>query len=179
MEKLNELEALAKQCTSMKVDVNTDAAYANFITQIEPEHIIDISEHVRELEQRAEAAEAKLAELDKQEAIFQVEVSGNHWLNAGPVDDSDFTGLPDGVNLLYARPVPAVNLADLVPDGWKLVPIEPTKRMIIDGFESEPSEFWNTPEEWESYQAMSGCGQAAHKTRLCWTAMLAAAPEVE
>lgn len=57
-----------------------------------------------EWKQRAEAAEAKLAELEKQEPVFQVEVSGNHWLNAGPLDDSDFTGLPDGINLLFARP---------------------------------------------------------------------------
>ena len=69
-------------------------------------------QEIADLEQRAEAAEAKLA---KQEAIFQVEASGNHWLNAGPVEDSDFTGLPDGINLLYARPAPAINLADLVP----------------------------------------------------------------
>ncbi|MEZ2587746.1 hypothetical protein [Pantoea agglomerans] len=53
---------------------------------------------------RARVAEAKLAELEKQEPVFQVEVSGNHWLNAGPLDDSDFTGLPEGINLLFARP---------------------------------------------------------------------------
>lgn len=63
---------------------------------------------------RAWTAEEKLAELEKQEAIFQVEVSGNHWLNAGPVEDSDFTGLPDGINLLYARPAPAIDLAELI-----------------------------------------------------------------
>lgn len=105
--------------------------------------------------QRAEAAEAKLAELEKQEAIFQVEVSGNHWLNAGPVDDSDFTGLPDGVNLLYARPAPA---ADLVPEGWKMVPVEPTEEMIAAG-----DQFMD---------GLSSLGDA-------YDAMLAAAPEVE
>jgi len=41
------------------------------------------------------------------EPVFEVEVSGNHWLNAGPVDDSDFSGMPDGVNQLYtATPAP-------------------------------------------------------------------------
>lgn len=65
----------------------------------------------------------------------------------------------------------------LAPDGWKLVPIEPTKSMIVDGFESEPDEDFSKSEEWEEYQSMSGCRQAAHRARLCWAAMLAAAPK--
>ena len=62
--------------------------------------------------------------------------------------------------------------------GWKLVPIEPTEDMVIRGFESKPDEFWSAPDEWEAFEAMSGCQQAAHKARLCWAAMLAAVPEV-
>ena len=73
---------------------------------------------------------------------------------------------------MQAEPVTATT----VPDGWKLVPVEPTKRMVIDGFESEPDETFSEPEEWEAYQAMSGCQQAAHRARLCYAAMLAAAP---
>jgi len=64
-----------------------------------------------------------------------------------------------------------------VADGWKLVPIEPTEDMVIRGFESKPDQFWSTPEEWAEFEAMSGCQQAAHETRLCYAAMLAAAPE--
>ncbi len=71
-------------------------------------------------QERAWTAEEKLAELEKQEPIFQIEVSGNHWLNAGPVEYSDFTGMPDGMNLLYVRPAPAVSLVDLVPDEMTL-----------------------------------------------------------
>lgn len=85
-------------------------------------------------------------------------------------------------NLIY-RPAPLYLAqpvtATAIPSGWKLVPVEPTERMVIDGFESAPDEFWSEPEEWEQYQAMSGCEQAAHKARLCYAAMLAAAPEVE
>lgn len=51
------------------------------------------------------------------EPVFEVEVSGNHWLNAGPVDDSDFSGMPDGVNRLYAAP-PAPVVPDLKPIGF-------------------------------------------------------------
>ncbi len=69
-----------------------------------------------------------------------------------------------------ASPVP------IVPDGWKLVPVEPTANMIIDGFESEPDEFFSEETAWAEYEAMSGCQQAAHRTKLCWTAMLSAAP---
>ena len=49
------------------------------------------------------AMKIALASLEA-EPVFEVEVSGNHWLNAGPVDDSDFSGMPDGVNQLYSAP---------------------------------------------------------------------------
>lgn len=108
MEKLNELDDLVLLVNSK------NNPFDNYST-VKDKTILAIAEAFRALEQRAEAAEAMVAEQAKQEAIFQVEVSGNHWLNAGPVDDSDFTGLPDGVNLLYARPAPAAGLAELVP----------------------------------------------------------------
>lgn len=63
----------------------------------------------------------------------------------------------------------------VIPDGYVLVPIEPTENMVIEGFESEPALVFSKPDEWDAYQAMSGCEQAAHRARLCWAAMLAAA----
>lgn len=79
--------------------------------------------------------------------------------------------LPEGTEL-YAGPQPVA-----VPDGWKLVPVEPTEHMIVNGFESEPDETFSDPVVWEEYQAMSGCQQAAHRAKLCWAAMLAAVPQ--
>ncbi|MDH5022405.1 hypothetical protein [Enterobacter asburiae] len=67
----------------------------------------------------------------------------------------------------------------VIPDGWALVPIEPTEHMIVEGFESEPDEFFSDEEVWEAYDAMSGCQQAAHRAKLCWAAMIAAAPQQE
>ncbi len=73
-------------------------------------------------------------------------------------------------------------LADMersaTPDGWMLVPIEPTEDMVIRGFEYAPDEVLSDADVWEAFDAMSGCQQAAHKARLCYAAMLAAAPEV-
>ncbi|WP_182967555.1 hypothetical protein [Klebsiella sp. WP8-S18-ESBL-06] len=63
-----------------------------------------------------------------------------------------------------------------IPAGWKLVPIEPTEGMIVDGLESEPDEFFSDAKIWAEYEAMSGCQQAAHRAKLCWAAMLSAAP---
>lgn len=63
-----------------------------------------------------------------------------------------------------------------VQEGWKLVPVEPTEKMLIAGFESEPDEFFSKKQDWEAYQEMSGCEQAEHRARLCWNAMLAVAP---
>ena len=62
-------------------------------------------------------------------------------------------------------------------DGWVAVPVEPTENMIIAGFEAGPYEDFSEPEEWEAYQSMSGCQQAAHRAKLCWEAMIKVAPK--
>lgn len=67
--------------------------------------------------------------------------------------------------------------SQVVPDGWVMVPIEPTEDMIVNGFESEPDESFSDAEVWEAYDAMSGCQQAAHRAKLCWSAMISAAPK--
>lgn len=64
-------------------------------------------------------------------------------------------------------------------DGWVAVPVEPTEDMVIAGFEAELREEFRDPEAWEAFEAMSGCEQAAHRAKLCWAAMLAAAPKQE
>lgn len=86
---------------------------------------------------------------------------------------SVITDLERNIAPLYrhAQPVPRV------PDGYVMVPKEPTESMVIAGFESEPDEFFSESEVWEAYQKMSGCEQAAFRARLCWRAMLAAAPQ--
>lgn len=67
----------------------------------------------------------------------------------------------------------------VIPDGWVMVPVEPTEDMIVNGFESEPDESFSDEKEWEAYDAMSGCQQAAYRAKLCWAAMIAAAPNQE
>lgn len=67
----------------------------------------------------------------------------------------------------------------VIPDGWVMVPLEPTEDMIVNGFESEPDESFSDEKEWEAYDAMSGCQQAAHRAKLCWAAMIKAAPKLE
>lgn len=71
-----------------------------------------------------------------------------------------------------------VTTAYKLPEGWVAVPVEPTEDMIVNGFESEPDESFSDEKEWESYEAMSGCQQAAHRATLCWAAMLSAAPKI-
>lgn len=73
----------------------------------------------------------------------------------------------------------SVEIRYVAPPGWVMVPIEPTEHMIVEGFESEPDEFFSEPEVWKAYQAMSGCRQAAHRAKLCWAAMIAAVPTKE
>ncbi|EOZ9154738.1 hypothetical protein ACQYAW_001349 [Citrobacter freundii] len=81
-------------------------------------------------------------------------------------------------NAWYAAMLQAGN-SPVTPDGYVLVPIKPTENMIINGFESEPDEFFSKSEEWDAYQEMSGCEQAAHRAKLCWAAMIKAAPQQE
>lgn len=69
--------------------------------------------------------------------------------------------------------------AQVVPDGWVSVPVEPTENMIIAGFEAELREEFRAPEAWEAFEAMSGCEQAALRAKWCWAAMIAAAPQQE
>ncbi|MGK3116702.1 hypothetical protein [Candidatus Pantoea formicae] len=100
-----------------------------------------------------------------------------HLVDAGAADQEVMDDCEKWVlDRLNAQPV---SQRYKLPDGWKLVPIEPTEDMIVDGFESEPDETFSEAKVWEEYEEMSGCQQAAHRAKLCWQAMLAAAPEVE
>jgi hypothetical protein len=69
---------------------------------------------------------------------------------------------------------PKASAAPVVPDGFQLVPIEPTSDMVVDGFEAA-SEFRDTDE----YTELSGCERSAKSARICYAAMLAAAPQGE
>ncbi|WP_375711056.1 hypothetical protein [Enterobacter cloacae] len=75
--------------------------------------------------------------------------------------------------------VEPVTTAYKLPEGWVAVPVEPTEDMIVNGFESEPDESFSDEKEWEAYDAMSGCQQAAHRARLCWSAMIASRPKLK
>lgn len=91
---------------------------------------------------------------------------------------SDCCPAQNGVNPEQKSLTPAQDGNHLViPDGYVMVPEEPTESMVIAGFESEPDEFFSESEVWEAYQKMSGCEQAAFRARLCWRAMLAAAQQ--
>jgi len=84
--------------------------------------------------------------------------------NLGPIDAEKIQAERD-----------ALNEPD-VPDGYALVPVDPTEKMIIEGFESVPHPLFQ-PADWDKYQTMSGCEQAAHRAKLCWAAMIKAAPK--
>ncbi|GCW67246.1 putative phage protein [Escherichia coli] len=95
------------------------------------------------------------------------------WLYDDPID------LARAIRKGPDMPTVQAGNSPVTPDGWKLVPIVPTEKMVIEGFESEPDEFFSKSEVWEAYQKMSGCEQAAHRAKLCWAAMISAAPQQE
>ncbi|MGT2566052.1 hypothetical protein [Enterobacter kobei] len=116
-----------------------------------------------------ELARIALERIDAKAVALRDERSGSGGISKQP----GFNDLPHGTRLYTVPPAP------VVPEGWIMVPIEPTESMIVDGFESEPDEDFSQPEVWEEYQEMSGCQQAAHRAKLCWEAMIKAAPKPE
>ncbi|MDM2807981.1 hypothetical protein [Citrobacter sp. Cpo107] len=77
---------------------------------------------------------------------------------------------------LASEPDRSVEVRYLAPPGYVIVPIVPTEDMIINGFESVPDPHFSDEKEWEEYEALSGCRQAARRAELCWAAMIKAAP---
>ncbi|QLR26092.1 hypothetical protein HV350_23000 [Citrobacter sp. RHBSTW-01013] len=80
---------------------------------------------------------------------------------------------------LASEPDRSVEVRYLAPPGYVIVPIVPTEDMIINGFESVPDPHFSDEKEWEEYEALSGCRQAARRAELCWAAMIKAAPQQE
>lgn len=87
-----------------------------------PDNILAIAEAFRTLEQRAEAAETKLAELGASVSVYQYESAIYNEENGDTDwywDDCD-KGFYDQYDrsrrrILFTRPAPAINLAELVP----------------------------------------------------------------
>lgn len=100
MDKLNELVEMAKA---------SDGKW--FATAINPESILAIAEAFRELERRAEAAEAKLAELAKQEPVGYYRRGKDKGFYLSTIDAPRPGCVP-----LFTRPAPAAVPVDLVPD---------------------------------------------------------------
>lgn len=175
MEKLNKLFAIAQRAD----------AVGNLIECVNPHDIIDIAEEFLSLKERAEAAEAKVETENKwrdlalqfdghrMQAISLLKMIVNdapekqftsvrNFLKCGPLSGEEVMNERLLV-IANSRPAPAVTLDELVPDGWKLVPVEPTWGML----------------------AADGCakhhdGQQClhHKNRKrIWRAMLASAPQ--
>lgn len=79
--------------------------------------------------------------------------------NNSSIPDDALDGMRD---VLLAAATGAAPEAKVVPDGWKLVPIEPTQEMLAVDF--------------QIYTVPSGMAYSANK-RSCYRAMLAAAPK--
>lgn len=148
--------------------------------------IEDVRSQLYEAENQANEYASELQErrkVENTEPIYQCEFchhDGNgelqwHWEDV----NKDFYDQYDSERrgkrrILYTAP-PVL----LVTDGYIIVPIVPTEDMIINGFESVPDPHFSDEKEWEEYEALSGCRQAARRAELCWAAMIKAAPKQE
>ena len=127
--------------------------------------------------------EAAAKWIDQQREAYDSE-NGRHDPDTGSFEfgseikreySSTLEELAEGIRALHLN----AGNSPVIPDGYVMVPKEPTERMVIDGFESEPDETFSEPRVWEKYQKMSGCQQAAYRARLCYAAMISAAPKQE
>lgn len=133
---------------------------------------IDRSEYPERVRYEADRMRHLIGELTDEPDILAYDADA-HSGYAEPVSQRD--------ELPYDPQIAAYEkiMEQAIPDGYALVPVEPTEDMIVAGFESRPDESFSKSEEWEAYQRMSGCEQAAHRAKLCWAAMLKAAPQQE
>lgn len=122
MKELNELLELAKVCHVIGAPVRLSDSQVEAIAEafraLEQESQKNLNGALA-WQQRAEAAEAKLAELEKQEPVAWTSKANLDTLKSEPRKTLEFmTGdksiLSNPVPL-YARPVPAVSLTELVP----------------------------------------------------------------
>ncbi|HGL3959527.1 TPA: hypothetical protein ACTYIV_004093 [Citrobacter koseri] len=137
--------------------------------------VLNLLDEIDELQERRRVENA--------EPIYQCEFchhDGNgelqwHWedVNKDFYDQYDSERRGKRRILYTAPPVP------IMPDGYVIVPIVPTEDMIINGFESVPDPHFSDEKEWEEYEALSGCRQAARRAELCWAAMIKAVPKQE
>lgn len=121
--------------------------------RIKQNHIRLRDTYIEELEQRAEAAEAIAADVEEILSLL----AEREWAEHCTKTDTG-KRLEEAITELHDEAAPAVSLTEMVPEGWKLVPFEPTEEMIAAG-----DQFMD---------GLSRLGDA-------YEAMLAAAPEVE
>lgn len=95
------------------------------------------------------------------EVVAQIEVKQNPIF--GPACIVLECRLPSGVHWLYTRPQPQAE-AVRVPDGYALVPVEPTKEMLAAGIDACVLAIHEGPEDVDTLP-------------VCYRAMLAAAPK--
>ena len=117
----------------------------------------------RKARDERDALQAKIKAMEKQEPVAQVGVhktggnAGIAW-SARPLNEFDsLPPLCDGDKLYLA---PGAQPTPIIPEGWKLVPIEPTPGMI------DAAEYV----DWGDADVRGSCINA-------WDRMLAAAPE--
>jgi hypothetical protein len=125
MKELNELVELAIEFDASTTAESAMAINSQFKATATRETILAIAEAFRALEQRAEAAEAKLAEYEKQEPVdFRWRWASDEnavwtYCHMDKFNDA-VAAFGDNVTieLVYSRPAPAADLAELVPSEW-------------------------------------------------------------
>ncbi|WFC79976.1 hypothetical protein OM095_08895 [Enterobacter roggenkampii] len=185
---LSETQAVISECNSRgvhgSVEVNA-CLFENVLMELLRHRAAMLQGADTELQRKAAIHDALCEKYNVESLADFVDWQRNHITELeaappAPVGPNETAVMPDYPGyVMTQRECFQAGAKRSVPGGWVAVPIEPTEDMIVNGFESEPDESFSDEKEWEEYEAMSGCQQAAHRAKLCWAAMLAAAPRPE
>lgn len=155
-----------------------DAQRAAAEMQQQHARIAELEKQVAAYRSLQEAMDARMAAHNEQLAKAREAVNSLQFeRNANTILTNRIDVLEAQLEAVGAGGVSLVRPSEIAPAGYVLVPLEPTAEMIVNGFESAPDPHFTKEVAWDEYERMTGCQQAAHRAKLCWTAMLAAAPQ--
>ena len=166
VEMIERLELAEKERDALRAEIETaenDAAHQKALAA----SALRVAEG---WERKCGELRAKIEAMEKQKPVAQVGVhktggnAGITW-SARPLNEFDSLPLLRDGDRLYLAPGAQAQPAPSIPEGWKLVPIEPTEKMISEGScaSSLPG----------PHYISEGCAQQ------CWKYMIAAAPEAK
>ena len=129
---------------------------------IDEQRVADLMAELNRVGQENEELRVRIEEMERQEPVAWMHPSGGVLRTLG-------TGLERATHTIPLYALPGAQPAPSIPEGWKLVPIEPTPKMMRAAQKADHDH--GNHEEWLEYDG--------EDVKRVYRAMLAAAPEAK